>query len=89
LFSSMCSISLSISDMARATRGSSRSGIGPSSAPASGPAAGCSSPRGMANALTCLISFRWPHLGQTGARSGCSLLERKLKILRHRGQANS
>jgi hypothetical protein len=43
----------------------------------------------MANALTCLVILRWPHLGQAGGPDGCNLLERKLKILRQSGQANS
>jgi hypothetical protein len=46
-------------------------------------------PRGMAKALICLAIFLLPHLGQVGRRSGFSRLERKLKTLRHFGQANS
>jgi hypothetical protein len=45
--------------------------------------------RVQAKALTCLVNLRWPHLGQAGERSGATFLERKLKIFRHFGQANS
>ena len=48
-------------------------------------------PRGMAKPLICLAIFLLPHLGQpeTGSRSGFTRFERKLKIFRHFGQANS
>jgi len=36
-----------------------------------------------------LVIFRLPHLGQAGGRAGATFLERKLKIFRHFGQANS
>ena len=88
LFSSMCSMSRSNSPMARIMRGSSKSGIG--SPPSSGPlAAGSFAPRGVAKALICLIIFLLPHFGQVGGRSGLTRLERKLKITRQFGQANS
>ena len=44
---------------------------------------------GMANALICLFIFLFPHLGQTGRRSGLRRFDKKLKITRHFGQANS
>jgi hypothetical protein len=43
----------------------------------------------MANRLTCLDNLLLPHLGQTGRRPGFTRFDRKLKILRHFGQANS
>ena len=90
LFSSRCSMSRSSSVMARIMRGSSRSGIGPSSSSSAPPlAAGSFNPFVMAKWLICLTIFLLPHLGQAGGRGGVSRLERKLKILRHFGQANS
>ena len=85
LFSSRCSMSRSISDMARAMRGSSRSGIGSCSGPPAAAADGSLTPRGMAKELICLIILRLPHLGQAGGPAGCNRLERKLKIFRHVG----
>jgi hypothetical protein len=52
-------------------------------------AAGSVNFRDMANRLTCLDIFLLPHLGQTGGRPGFTRFERKLKIRRHCGQANS
>jgi hypothetical protein len=43
----------------------------------------------MAKRLTCLANFLLPHWGQTGWRPGLIRFERKLKIRRHFGQANS
>ena len=51
LFSSKCSISRSNSPMARITRGSSKSGVGPSSPASAVAAAGSLTPFGMANRL--------------------------------------
>ena len=73
----------------RAMRGSSKSGMGGSSPVDSDFTAGSWSFRDMAKRLTCLDNFLLPHLGQTGRRSGFTRFERKLKILRHFGQANS
>jgi hypothetical protein len=36
-----------------------------------------------------LVILLLPHLGQAGGRAAAIFLERKLKILRHLGQANS
>ena len=89
LFSSRCSMSRSISAIARAMRGSSKSGMG-GSPPADSSLAGFSfKPLVMAKRLTCLASFFWPHWGQAGAWPGFTRLARKLKIFRHLGQANS
>jgi hypothetical protein len=52
-------------------------------------AAGSLSPRAVAKRLICLDIFLLPHLGQTGGRPGFTRFDRKLKILRHFGQANS
>jgi hypothetical protein len=43
----------------------------------------------MANRLICFSMALLPHRGQTGGRSGFSRFDRKLKIFRHFGQANS
>jgi hypothetical protein len=65
--------------IARAMRGSSKSGSGgPSGASASFLAAASFSPLVMAKRLTCLDNFLWPHLGQTDWRSGFTRFERKL-----------
>ena len=44
---------------------------------------------GIAKRLTSLDNFLLPHFGQTGERSGFTHFDRKLKIFRHFGQANS
>ena len=91
LFSSKWSMSRSSSLMARITRGSSMSGIGgpPSSFSPGVAAAGSFNPFDMAKRLICFTSCLLPHFGQTGEWSGLMRLDRKLKIFRHFGQANS
>jgi hypothetical protein len=62
---------------------------GPSDASAPAGADGSFKPLLVAKRLTCLDNFLLPHLGQTGGREGFTRFDRKLKILRHFGQANS
>ena len=44
---------------------------------------------GIAKPLICFSIFLFPHFGQVGSRSCCIRFDRKLKITRHFGQANS
>jgi hypothetical protein len=78
-----------MSRMNRSIFGESMSGMPASSSGPSAAACGSAMPLIMAKRLISLTSFLWPHFGQTGTRSGFTRLERKLKIFRHLGQANS
>lgn len=82
-------MSRSISDRARATRGSLRSGMAMSSSDPDEAAAGSATPWIIAKRLISLESFREPHFGHFGPDEGFTRRERKLKIIRHWGHANS